>query len=103
MVALLGRLVVVQHQVVRLRLHDPLPVDAPGLAEVIVVQDRHATVADLTERLETEGLEGGPDNVEGGEVFGEVSAFDDLQVAEGREVGEVGMVSLDVDEADPLP
>ena len=92
-------LVVLQQRVVGLRLHDLLPADVLGVAQVVVLQDGHGAGPDLVQGLEVERLEAGLDDVEGAEVLRQVSAADDLEVAEGGEVEEARVVRLDVDVA----
>ena len=101
-VASLGSLVVLQESVVLLGLHDLLPVDVLGVAELVVLQDGHAARPDLGEGGEAQGLQRGLHYVESTEVFSKMTATDNVEVPEGREVGELGMVSLDVDEAGDL-
>ena len=101
-VASLGSLVVLQESVVLLGLHDLLPVDVLGVAELVVLQDGHAARPDLGEGGEAQGLQGGVHYVEGTEVLGEVAAADHLEVPEGREGGEPRVLGLDVDEAGHL-
>ena len=95
----LRRLVVLQQRVVGLRLHDLLPADVLGVAQIVVLQDGHGAGPDLVQGLEVERLEAGLDDVEGAEILRQVSAADDLEVAEGGEVEEARVVRLDVDVA----
>ena len=82
-----------------LGLHDLLPVDVLGVAEVIVLQDGDTAQPDLGEGLEAQRLQGSLHDVESTEVLRQVAAADDVEVPEGGEVGEPRVVSLDVDEA----
>ena len=85
-----------------LGLHDLLPVDVLSVAELVVLQDGHTARPDFGERAQTQGLQRGLHYVESTEVFSKMTATDNVEVPEGREVGEPRVVSLDVDEASDL-
>ena len=95
--ALLWGFVVLQKGVVLLRLHDPLPVDLLRVAEVVVLQDGHAARPDPVEGAKVERFKRCLHNVEGREVFCEVSSPNDLKIGKCREVSELRVMCLDID------
>uniref|UniRef100_A0A6B0V9Y9 Uncharacterized protein n=1 Tax=Ixodes ricinus TaxID=34613 RepID=A0A6B0V9Y9_IXORI len=85
-----------EQDVVGARLHHLVPVHTVGEAEVLVLQDGHASRADLVQAPQVERLQGTLDYVERGKVLGQRPSTNDLEVPKIGQRGEVWMRRLDV-------
>lgn len=69
---------------------------------MLVLQNRYRTRVDFLQRAETQRDQGGLHDVQGSEILGQSSSAYDLEVSEVREIREVPVVTLNVEESGDL-
>lgn len=91
----LGNIFIIGHQTSMFgRVFNLVPIDALSIAQVFVLQNNNRPGVDPLEGAESKRDEGSLDNIKRGEVLGELSSTDNLQVPEVPQIGKVFVITL---------